>query len=135
MGKLCVDFRKYFALLVVTLTLGGFMALIFQPAVLSNKIALIAAVFAAITMIPLMCYIWDPKSLKWMPQSRQDTYWSKKDGKQAPADELCAICLCLVSEDKFGKSKCCGNYLHKECVSKYYQHSGRDTCCLCQEVV
>ena len=137
MGKISVEIRtrKSIWLLLATLAFIGFIMLIFQPVIQSNKIALITTVFVALALIPIICFIWDPSSLKWMPQNRQRIrYWTRDCG-QVPEDEVCVICLCLVCEDKHGKSICCGNYFHIDCIQQYYHHSKRNTCCLCQEEV
>ncbi len=55
--------------------------------------------------------------------------------KPAPDDALCAICLAAVTDEQYGQTSCCDNYLHVRCVAQY-QHSGAASsskCCLCQQ--
>lgn len=47
---------------------------------------------------------------------------------------LCAICLSPVTEESYGQTNCCKNFLHHRCFNQYCTSGAAtsDKCCLCQ---
>jgi hypothetical protein len=62
-------------------------------------------------------------------------YYVRPAKKTPPEGTLCAICLTSVTNNNYGQTVCCENFLHVKCVHEYQNFKTSNKCCLCQSVV